>query len=176
MGISDNYEDGKLSPEQATYAKSMKWLTSVDPDSPGKTRVQMYVEKQRVYTQTVESKVAAFSDALKRSRDKALYPLAREQREAYDTWVNEHARTYRNQMQAAYMDWVITGKKEEVEHHFALVDVDSAMARVEASKVRTYACLLSGALLITYPGMHACFNDYGFRWLRRVLHGPFRAV
>ena len=136
MGVSDDFEDGRLSAEQAAYAKSMKWLVSVDPDSPGKTRVQLYVEKQKTYTETVETKVAAFSDALKRSKDKVLYPTAKERREAYDTWVNEHARTYRNQMQAAYMDWVITGKKEEVEHHFAVVDVDSAMARVEASKVK----------------------------------------
>jgi len=33
------------------------------------------------------------------------------------------------------MDWVTTGKKEEVEYYFAVVDNESAMSRVEASKV-----------------------------------------
>jgi len=32
------------------------------------------------------------------------------------------------------MDWVITGKKEQVEYWFAVVDQDSALARVEKSK------------------------------------------
>jgi hypothetical protein len=45
---------------------------------------------------------------------------------------------YNNHVQAAYMDWVTLGKKEEVEYYFAIVDNDSAMSRVEASKVRDF--------------------------------------
>jgi hypothetical protein len=33
------------------------------------------------------------------------------------------------------MDWVTIGKKEETEYWFSIVDNDSAMSRVEASKV-----------------------------------------
>jgi hypothetical protein len=37
-------------------------------------------------------------------------------------------------VQAAYMDWVVVGKKEEVEYWFAVVDHDSILSRVEACK------------------------------------------
>ena len=116
----------------------MTWLTAENPATPGKTHVDIYVEKQRAYTQAVEAKVAAFSDALKRAHNDPLNLTRSSKLEAYNRWVNEHARTYRNSMQAAYMDWVVSGKKEEVEYHFAIVDVDSAMARVEASKVSVW--------------------------------------
>jgi hypothetical protein len=51
----------------------------------------------------------------------------------YNTWVAENQKTYGNLVQAAYMDWVSVGKKEESE--FAIIDNDSAMSHVENSKV-----------------------------------------
>jgi hypothetical protein len=57
------------------------------------------------------------------------------QRAAYDLWVSEHEKTYNDLVQSAYMDWVSIGKKQEVEYWFAIVDNESAMARVEDSKV-----------------------------------------
>ena len=38
------------------------------------------------------------------------------------------------------MDWVTLGKKE-IECYFAIVDNDSAMSRVEASKVRGFVSI-----------------------------------
>lgn len=113
----------------------MKWLTSEDPLCPNMTRVDIYVTKQRKYTEAVEAKTRAFDNALSLAQHDPANRTVAQQREAYDRWVSENARTYRNYVQAAYMDWVITGRKEAVEYFFAIVDTDSAMARVEQSKV-----------------------------------------
>lgn len=108
----------------------MNWLVFRDPKRDNKTRVEIYTEKQHAYTKVVEAKDKAYNDALKAPAD-------------YYAWVSEHARTYRNYMQASYMDWVVTGMKEEVEYWFSIVDRDSAMARVEASKVRRFLLSIS---------------------------------
>jgi hypothetical protein len=113
----------------------MNWLTAEHPLCPNQTRVDIYVAKQRRYTEVVEAKTRAFDNALAVAQRDPKNRTIAQQREAYDQWVNENARTYRNYIQAAYMDWVITGRKETVEYYFAIVDTDSSMARVEKSKV-----------------------------------------
>lgn len=112
----------------------MDWLTFRDPNNKNKTRVDLYREKQLEYTNAFERKTKAFREALddvSKAKDKTIS----EQREEYDKWVAENYKTFNNLIQAAYMDWVTMGKKEEVEYYFSIVDNDSAMARVEASKV-----------------------------------------
>lgn len=128
-------DPSNLSDQERRYKKAMDWLTAEDPDMPGKTHVELYVEKQEKYTNVVEKKQKAFGAALQAAKDDPGNKTVSQQRASYDRWVNENARTYRNYLQAAYMDWVITGKKEAVEYWFSIVDVDSAMARVEQSKV-----------------------------------------
>lgn len=152
----------------------MQWLTSEDPDFPNRSRVDIYVTKQRAYTQAVENKTRAFDDALKHASNDPLNKTIAQQREAYDRWVAENARTYRNYVQAAYMDWVVIGKKEAVEYWFAVVDTDSAMARVEQSKVSTNYFKLAAISLRTpshYSGMHARVDRHGYRWFFRVPEG-----
>ena len=122
-----------LSPMQRRYDEAMAWLRYVLPN--GKTRVEVYAEKQFRYTKVVEEKMKAFDEALQKA-NRENPESQQEARAAYDTWVNENARTYRNYVQAAYMDWVVNGYKEEVEYYFAIVDVDTSLARVEQSFVR----------------------------------------
>ncbi|CAE6473609.1 unnamed protein product [Rhizoctonia solani] len=116
IGIDDG---NSMTPDQKRYNQAMKILSS---------------EKQAVYTQAVANKTKAFRDALQLARDDPINKTPAQIRQAYDQWVSENARTYRNNVQATYMDWVITGKKEEVEYWFSVVDQDSALARVEKSK------------------------------------------
>ncbi|RDB17300.1 hypothetical protein Hypma_001916 [Hypsizygus marmoreus] len=123
-----------LTDKEKRYQKAMDWLTSEVPDKPGMSRVELYTKKQFAYTAVVENKTKAFNDALKKAQDDPVHKTALQKRASYDAWVSENARTYRNYVQAAYMDWVITGKKEEVEYWFSVVDQDSALARVEQSK------------------------------------------
>ncbi|KAG7088023.1 hypothetical protein E1B28_012060 [Marasmius oreades] len=124
----------KLSDSQLRYKKAMEWLTAEDPKTH-QSRVETYTKKQYAYTKVVEEKTKAFNTALEEAKRNAVDPSNMENvRAIYDNWVNENARTYRNFVQAAYMDWVITGKKEEVEYYFSVVDQDSALARVEQSK------------------------------------------
>ena len=111
----------------------MSWLTA--SASPDKTRIDLYRDKQAKYTDAFERKIRAFDDALDRAMKDPANTTVALQRAAYDKWVGENQKTYNDHVQAAYMDWVTLGKKEEVEYYFAIVDNDSAMSRVEASKV-----------------------------------------
>lgn len=121
----------------------MLYLTSEAPGTPGKTRIDVYKTKQAAYTSTVERRTKAFAEALDLAKSDPRNDSLSKQRQAYDTWVSQNQKTYRNLVQAAYMDWVSTGKKVEVEYHFAIIDNDSAMARVEASKVIVTKALTS---------------------------------
>ena len=114
----------------------MDWLTGRDPNYGGRTRVEIYREEQERYTDAFECKAKVFGDVLKRVTDENSMKTPKEQREAYHEWVAVNYKTYNNLVQAAYMDWVTMGRKDELEYYFSIVDNDSAMSRVEASKVR----------------------------------------
>ena len=114
----------------------MSYLIGRDPNDPSKTRVDLYREKQTKYTEAFERKTKAYNEALQLATQDPRNTTPALQRAAYDKWVAENYKTYNNFVQAAYMDWVTMGKKEEVEYYFSIVDNDSAMSRVEASKVR----------------------------------------
>lgn len=116
----------------------MAWLTSLAVPNSTDTRIDRYRDKQNKYTDAFERKVKAFDDALDRAVKDPSNKTVPLQRAAYDKWVAENQKTYNNHVQAAYMDWVTLGKKEEAEYYFSIVDNDSAMARVEASKVRSF--------------------------------------
>jgi hypothetical protein len=149
----------KLSNSEKRYQNAMSWLTWRDPNNKNKTRVDLYRQKQAEYTNAFEHKTKAFRLALDSvSKDKTVD----EQRQEYDEWVSENYKTYNNLIQAAYMDWVTMGKKEEVEYYFSIVDNDSAMARVEASKVNYPA--LSCSVIWSRPsfaGVHASICRHG---------------
>ncbi|KAF8596197.1 hypothetical protein BDV93DRAFT_539470 [Ceratobasidium sp. AG-I] len=131
VGIS---EGQAMTEDQKCYKQAMKILSAKVPDKQGQSLVELYAEKQTKYTKAVAEKTQAFQDALTRAQANPANRTHKQAREAYDKWVQENARTYRNYVQAAYMDWVIMGKKEEVEYWFSVVDQDSAMARIEKSK------------------------------------------
>ena len=116
----------------------MNWLIAPTGPNTETTRIEAYRDKQLNYTNAFERKIKAFDDALDRAVKDPGNTTVALQRAAYDKWVGENQKTYNNLVQAAYMDWVTLGKKEEVEYYFAIVDNDSAMSRVEASKVRSF--------------------------------------
>jgi hypothetical protein len=135
IGVDDGIPDTDLDPAEQRYKKAMDWLTAPAAVGSGQTRIDVYRDKQNAYTDAFERKVKAFDDALDRAIKDPANSSPALQRAAYDKWVAENEKTYNNNVQAAYMDWVTLGKKEEVEYYFAIVDNDSAMSRVEASKV-----------------------------------------
>jgi hypothetical protein len=96
--------------------------------------MQEYVDKQQLYNAAFEKKVKDFDAALEKAEKDPKNTTVALQRAAYDKFVAENNRVYRAMVQAAYMDWVVVGKKEEVEYWFAVVDNDTILARVEASK------------------------------------------
>ncbi|KAJ7869729.1 hypothetical protein B0H14DRAFT_3083930 [Mycena olivaceomarginata] len=133
VGIDDG-NNKSLSEDQKRYKKAMSILSSEVPNKDGHSLVELYTIKQKAYTDAVTAKTKAFDEAMKIAQKDPSNKTSEEVRAAYDSWVQENARAYRNSVQAAYMDWVIMGKKEEVEYWFSVVDQDSALARVEQSK------------------------------------------
>ncbi|KAJ7912201.1 hypothetical protein B0H13DRAFT_1875133 [Mycena leptocephala] len=123
-----------LSEDQKRYKQAMAILSSEVPNKDGHSLVELYTVKQKAYTDAVSAKTRAFDEAMKIAQKDPSNKTSEEVRAAYDRWVQENARAYRNAVQASYMDWVIMGKKEEVEYWFSVVDQDSALARVEQSK------------------------------------------
>ncbi|KIJ39755.1 hypothetical protein M422DRAFT_257348 [Sphaerobolus stellatus SS14] len=129
-GTTVGIDEGKpITDDQKRYKQAMKFLSSEVPEKPGQSVVELYVSKQAKYTNAVSEKTRTLQEALKRAQDDPMNRTQKQVREAYDKWVPENAHTYRNYVQAAYMDWVITGRKEEVEYWFSVVDQDSALAR-----------------------------------------------
>jgi len=117
------------------YHRAMDYLASRDKEEPTKSRVDLYREKQALYTDAFERKTKAYHDALAHATSDPRNTTSDLQRAAYGKWVAENYEAYNSLVQAAYMNWVTIGKKEEVECYFSIVDNDSAMSRVNASKV-----------------------------------------
>jgi hypothetical protein len=114
----------------------MEWLTEEAPDRKDQTRVDLYREKGDKYADAVERAAKAYDGALERiQKDPKYKDSTGSIRDQYSKWVNENHKKLNNMIQAAWMDWVTTGKKDQVESKFAIVDTQSAMAAVEASKV-----------------------------------------
>ncbi|TBU51421.1 hypothetical protein BD310DRAFT_953282 [Dichomitus squalens] len=131
-GTTVGVDEGKpLTDDQQRYKQAMSIL-SAEVEDKDMTLVELYTQKQAAYTRACAEKTRAFAEALEKATNSTKSAKAARQR--YDQWVQENAKTWRNYVQAAYMDWVITGRKEEVEYWFSVVDQDSAMARVEQSK------------------------------------------
>lgn len=116
------------------YQYAMNWLTSLVPGDSGKTQVEMYGQKQEKYNEALQRKARAFEDAFKQATTEGSDSM--KQRVIYEKWVSENQTTYENLVQAAYMEWVTIGRKAEVESYFSVVNIDSPMSRIEASKVR----------------------------------------
>lgn len=128
-----------LNDDQKQFKKAMDFLSAPVRDKGGKTNIEVYTDCQAKYTTVVQNKTKAFNGALEEAQ-KLHGPNTELVDGVYNKWVEENARVWRNHVQAAYMNWVITGRKEEVEFWFAIVDQDSAMSRVEQSKV----CIILG--------------------------------
>ncbi|KAK7705649.1 hypothetical protein SLS64_003602 [Diaporthe eres] len=114
------------------YVAAMKYLTSNAPNS-SKSVIDVYVEKQQAYSEAMNKWEAAKTKA--RSDAKERFPgNVKEQQRFYDDWNQESFRNFKNNAQAKYMDWIVNGNKYKVDYYFGIVDVSSAMKRVESSK------------------------------------------
>jgi hypothetical protein len=129
-------ERNSMNNEQKRYKHATAVLSAEAPHKTGLSVVELYAKKQAIYTKAVAEKNQAFRDALQHAQQSPVNKTTEQVVEAYEAWVQQNATTYRSYVQAAYMDWVITGRKEEVEYWFAVVDQDSALSLVERSKVR----------------------------------------
>jgi hypothetical protein len=110
----------------------MKYLTEPDAYTPGKSRLQTYVEKQSTWNKAVEAYNEAQFKQQKADQDKGLN--TEQQRQSFLEWMQMNGRDFKATIQAKYMDWVVHGYKFTIEFNFGVVDVTSAMKRIESSK------------------------------------------
>lgn len=113
----------------------MEWLLTEDEDNHGKNHLQTYIEKRSLYIEAEDRKIKVFQEAYRRSIDELSTTSFEKQREAYNNWLKDNARDLRKDVEAAYEDWIINGRKEAVEHWFTLVDDESAFGFVQKPKV-----------------------------------------
>ncbi|UPK92186.1 hypothetical protein LCI18_003121 [Fusarium solani-melongenae] len=114
------------------YTAAMKYLTSTVPNS-SKSVVDVYVEKQQAWSDAMKEWDQAKQAA--RAEAKRIFPdSVPRQQGHYDEWNQANFRNYKNHSQAKYMDWIVNGCKYKVDYYFGIVDVSSAMKRVESSK------------------------------------------
>ncbi|KAF9773229.1 hypothetical protein IL306_009002 [Fusarium sp. DS 682] len=117
------------------YAKSMVFLKQQAPGTT-KTIAEVYYEKEmkwaKLQQEWEEAKIKAAKDAEDAFR-KGTEDYIEKRRKCFDDWTKTKGQSYRSVVQAAWMDWVVSGKKVEVEFAFGVGQMDS-IARVEASK------------------------------------------
>jgi hypothetical protein len=130
------------SADEKRYLDAMQWLLTQDPGT-GKTHIQNYIEKQKAYNAVFEKKVKDFDAALQKARDDPANTTEELRRAAYDKFLAENVCVYRAMVQAAYVDWVMVGKKEEVEYQFKVVDHDTILSRVEDSRASLISTMTS---------------------------------
>ncbi|KAK3985320.1 hypothetical protein QBC44DRAFT_405143 [Cladorrhinum sp. PSN332] len=120
------------SPGEKGYDDAMEYLTTRD-EKTGLTPVDVYVEKQSLWTEAQE----AWDKAKLRAKKEAINAFPNDivaQRQSYDDWNQANYRKYKFAVQGRWIDWVANGHKYDVEFNFGMVDTDSIMARVENSK------------------------------------------
>ncbi|KAI1119698.1 hypothetical protein F5Y10DRAFT_273838 [Nemania abortiva] len=114
------------------YVGAMKYLTSSAPGS-SRSVIDIYVEKQQAYAEAMSKWESAKAKCRADAKERFLGNV-REQQRFYDDWNQENFRNFKDNAQAKYMDWIVNGNKYKVDYYFGIVDVSSAMKRVEASK------------------------------------------
>lgn len=122
----------------------MEWLLTEDEGNPGKTHLQTYIEKRSLYIEAEDRKIQVSQEAYSNVIGELSASSVEKQREAYNDWLRFNARDLRNDVEAAYEDWIINGRKQAVEHWFALVDDESALGFVQKSKA-SHGCSLGSA-------------------------------
>ncbi|KAK3998231.1 hypothetical protein QBC44DRAFT_363760 [Cladorrhinum sp. PSN332] len=115
------------------YLIAMKYLTSLAAPNSNKTVIDVYVEKQEAWSAAMKEWDRAKQDA--HDNAKRQYPNdVKMQQWVFDEWNQANFRNYKTRAQAKYMDWTVNGCKYKVDYYFGIVDVSSAMKRVESSK------------------------------------------
>ncbi|EWG53996.1 hypothetical protein FVEG_17215 [Fusarium verticillioides 7600] len=117
------------------YAKSMELLKLKIPGT-SKTVIEAYRDKEMKWAERQQAWEQAKINAARKAEsaiEEGTKDYVKKRQEYFDKWMKSEAKSYKNAIQAAWMDWVINGKKMEVDMIFGMVQVDS-MARIENSK------------------------------------------
>ncbi|KAH7259039.1 uncharacterized protein BKA55DRAFT_591838 [Fusarium redolens] len=117
------------------YAKSMEFLKQKVPGT-SKTIVEVYRDKEMKWAEQQQiwekAKIQAARDAEDAFREGTKDYVEKRQK-YFDDWCKEESKSYKSAVQAAWMDWVVNGKKYAVDFNFGMIQMDS-MERIESSK------------------------------------------
>lgn len=117
------------------YAKSMEFLKQ-KVHGTSKTIMEVYRDKEMTWNKQREiwegEKLKAIREAQEAFED-GTKDYAEKRQKYVENWFKRDGNSYKNAIQAAWMDWVDTGKKYSVEFAFGMFQLDS-MALVEGSK------------------------------------------
>ncbi|PNP76535.1 hypothetical protein FNYG_09954 [Fusarium nygamai] len=117
------------------YAKSMELLKQKVPGT-SKTIIDVYRDKEMKWIEQQQAweqaKINATRDA-ENAFEEGTKDWVGNRQKYFDDWIKSKGKVYRNALQAVWMDWVVNGKKTEVDLIFGMVPMDS-MTRVENSK------------------------------------------
>ncbi|KAF5678616.1 hypothetical protein FHETE_1168 [Fusarium heterosporum] len=129
--------DGIRSPGNVNYDKAMEYLKQRVPGTT-QTVVEVYRDKELMWAKERSAWDKAKIEAAQRAEK--LYPpgsstdFIAKQKQYFNDWNQENYYAFKASVQAAWMDWVVNGSKYDVDFNFGMVDVDSIMSRIEASK------------------------------------------
>lgn len=121
---------GKDSNGDENFKVAMAYLKK--PNATGKTPIDYYIAKQNAW-QKAQSEWDISRDEVQ-TRFKAEFADLAQMQESMNQWNQAHFPKFKTNVQGKWMDWVVNGKKYDVENSFGSVDIESLMARVEDSK------------------------------------------
>jgi hypothetical protein len=110
--------------KRKTVEEAIEWLNSGSRLHPGKTRINLYLEKRTAHEDSIKRKEDAYKEALKTSKRDPGNESVQDQEAVYYKWVAENHKGFNAAIQAAHMDWVTTANKTDVEYHLGIVDFD----------------------------------------------------
>lgn len=153
--------------KRKTVEEAIKWLNSPSLHRD-KTRINLYLEKRTAHEESIKHKEDLFKKALEMSKADPRNESPQDQEASYHHWVAENHKRLHAAIQTAYMDWVTTANKTDVEYYLGHVDPDlnKAIKKVLESQVNSF--FASFPTMITY-----CTSFYR-RQTRRSLENPPR--
>ncbi|CVK85864.1 uncharacterized protein FMAN_06638 [Fusarium mangiferae] len=117
------------------YAKSMEFLKQ-KVHGTSKTIMEVYQDKEMKWNKQRQiwetERLKAIREAEEAFEDRTK-DYAEKRQKYVENWFKRDGKSYKDAIQAAWMDWVDTGKKYSVELAFGMFQLDS-MERVEGSK------------------------------------------
>ena len=138
--------------ESKSVEEAIEWLDSPSLSHPDKTRIELYLEKRTAHGKSIKHKDDSYKQALETTKRDPKNESAEDQQAAYNRWVAENQKRFNAAVQVAYMDWVTTASKADVEYHLSIIDLDldKSIKKVLESQVNSFFASFANLLIGRY--------------------------